>query len=107
MSQTRRSRRKQLRIRARSLPAKPPADPPGHRALAAYLRDSAKSQAWLAKRIGIGQQSISMWLRGENTPGAAHQKAIQLATGINVDDWLTAEERRHLATVERRVWRTG
>jgi transcriptional regulator with XRE-family HTH domain len=75
-------------------------DTPGRQALQKYLEaETLRSQNWLARLLGVGQQTVSLWMRGYNRPGFAHMAMIQLVTGISPDLWLTDDERSRIASV--------
>ncbi len=42
----------------------------------------------------MDQASVSMWKDGRVRPRSHLRKAIERATGISENDWLTTEERR-------------
>jgi transcriptional regulator with XRE-family HTH domain len=75
-------------------------DTPGRQALQQYLEaEPQRSQNWLARLLGVGQQTVSLWMRGYNRPGYSHMAMIQLVTGITPDMWLTEGERSRIASV--------
>ena len=63
---------------------------PGAAALRAFIEDPEhpeRSQAWLAKTLGIAQPSVSGWLSGKSRPEDAHREALEILTGIPRTSW--------------------
>ena len=51
------------------------------------------SQADIAKLLKVTQQTVSLWVVGERTPGVAHLRALERLTGIAAWDWLQGGEK--------------
>lgn len=66
-------------------------------ALIEWLAQPGRSQRRLSKLLGCYPQSISFWVRGVNRPDYGNMLALEIICGIAPPDWLTDEERRHLA----------
>jgi len=66
-------------------------------ALEAWLAQPGRSQRKLSKLLGVHQQSVSFWVRGVNRPDYHNMIALRMIVGIAEDDWITADERSHLA----------
>lgn len=74
-------------------------DVPARAALRRWVgADQRRSQAALARTIGVTQPSVSAWLAGPSRPESHHREALELLTGIPADDWKTESER---AVVQR------
>lgn len=74
---------------------------PGAVALRTFLEDPEhpeRSQAWLAKTLGIAQPSVSGWISGRSRPEDAHREALEILAGIDRTAWRRDEEH---AVVER------
>lgn len=56
--------------------------------------DEAGSQVAAAKKIGVTQQSLSKYLRGEGAPGWAFARLVATARGVEVDELLTGRPTR-------------
>jgi transcriptional regulator with XRE-family HTH domain len=59
-------------------------------ALRTWLSESEKTQAELAKALGVSQPTVSDWLKGKFSPNAKKLKAISEYTGLSVDVLLAA-----------------
>ena len=70
----------------------------GRRAVAAWCRK--RSQVALAKLVGVKQQTISRWVRGEFRPEVRERTILEKLGVVTADAWLTREERRDLARFE-------
>lgn len=83
-----------MRRRARpKLPTK------GHRLFAAlFTGRNARSQSAVAAELGVGQQTVSEYASGRVRPGELVRIRCESRYGIPRESWLTAEERRYLAT---------
>ena len=78
-----------------------PSTTPGVELLRAFLADPEhpeRSQAWLAKILGIAQPSVSGWLTGKSRPEDAHREALEILAGIDRTAWRIDTEH---AVVER------
>jgi DNA-binding transcriptional regulator YdaS (Cro superfamily) len=74
----------------------------GGKKLKAWLKDSGKTQAWLAKQLGVRQTHISAYCNGVMRPSDRRAQLIEGATngGVLRADFLTPEE----IEAERRVF---
>lgn len=59
-------------------------------ALRTWLSESDKTQAELAKALGVSQPTVSDWLKGKFSPNAKKLRAISDYTGISVDALLAS-----------------
>lgn len=57
----------------------------GMEALRIWLSESSKTQAELAKALGVSQPTVSDWLKGKFSPNAKKLRAISEYTGLSVD----------------------
>lgn len=67
----------------------------GRKLLKKYLETS--SQVALARRVGVGQQTISEWAKGSCRPDATCRAILERATGISVDAWFDESELKRIA----------
>jgi transcriptional regulator with XRE-family HTH domain len=66
----------------------------GREQLAAWLKASPeRKQAHLARDLGLSAASVSAWLSGHARPNTHYRVALERATGIPADDWMTEAER--------------
>lgn len=84
----------------------PPApDTPARNALISWLAapvEPKRTQASLARSLGISSPAVLGWLRGNSRPGETLRQAIEALTGIPAADWELPEERtKREALVER------
>jgi len=56
-------------------------------ALHAWLRENDKTQAWLARMVGVSAPSVVSWLDGSSRPITHLRDVIARLTGIAVEDW--------------------
>ena len=69
-------------------------DVPARAALRRWIdADQQRSQASLARAVGVSQPSVSAWLTGPSRPESHHREVLEALTGIPADDWKTARER--------------
>jgi len=64
---------------------------------AAKLRNFLKtqSQAWLAKRVGVGQQTVSAWTSERCRPDSFYRRLLSFVIpDLHDDDWFDTDERR-------------
>lgn len=54
--------------------------------LAEVLAEQERSQAWLARQLGVSRQRIGKWTSGRFTPQASNQQKIAAALGRTVSD---------------------
>lgn len=66
----------------------------------------SRSQAALARLLGVTQPAVSQWLRGVSRPEMPHRVAIEHLTGIHADEWLSKGETRALAGAIQRIDRS-
>lgn len=60
-----------------------------------YLANSKdRTQKWLAMTLKVSQSTISLWVRGHSRPSLTQGIAISYLTGIQLEAWLTDDERR-------------
>ena len=81
-------------MRRSTRPTRPERDSAGRRAFAKVVKE--RTQAAVAKELEIGQQTVSVYVRGLARPGELVRARMDSAYGIPATDWLTAEERRYL-----------
>lgn len=60
-------------------------------------QDASRTQAWIAARVGVTQQNVSVWLSGRCRPSVIVRMKLERLAGIPLDAWLTLEEREELA----------
>lgn len=75
----------------------------GRRALCEWLRSPANTQSELAKRLELGQSSVSLWVHGRSRPEPHLRVAIELIAGIPSDAWLTEDESSLIERVRTQV----
>lgn len=69
---------------------------PGARKVRDFLKDH--SQAWLAKRVGVGQQTVSEWAAERCRPDSFYRRLLSFVIpGLEDDDWFDVDERRAIA----------
>lgn len=66
----------------------------GERLLTAFLKTT--SQAELAAKLHVSQQTVSDWALGKSRPKAVFQRLLQTFAAIPSDAWLSADERRRI-----------
>lgn len=77
----------------------------GRKQLQQYLAaDPSRSQNWLARTMGVGQQTVSLWLRGYNRPGYGHMLMLLHVAGILPESWLTQEEMNKILALRERLY---
>lgn len=60
------------------------------------------SQAWLAKRVGVGQQTVSEWAAERCRPDSFYRRLLALVIpDLHDDDWFDADERRAIARASK------
>ena len=59
-----------------------------------WLKDNDKTQADLARSISVSRQAVHHYISGYARPGRAAARRIEVTCGIEIDAWLTAEEKK-------------
>lgn len=67
---------------------------PTRRRLQAWLKASRRSQAALAKELGLSTAYVSMLLKGQRTPSLPVAKQLQELTGIPATEFVPTRVRR-------------
>lgn len=75
----------------------------GRRLLCLWLDDPGRSQAKFAAALGVGQPSVSLWVRGISRPEPHLREAIEIVAGIQRDAWTTSDERDAIEGVRARA----
>jgi hypothetical protein len=79
---------------------------PSRAALAKWLADNDKTQAWLADAVsaerGYTRAAISLVLKGQD-PGEPLARAIQRVTGVSWEGWYTAARVKDIKAREQRA----
>ena len=57
---------------------------PGHRQLAAWLKQHGHTHAWLAQAIGVSYTAATSWVNGTAAPQTQYRVAIQRLTEIEM-----------------------
>lgn len=65
----------------------------GHKLLRAWLQGAGRSQTALAKRLGVTQGAVALWIKPGHRPAEHHRAALELVTSIPATAWLTKKER--------------
>ena len=76
-------------------------DTAGALALRRLRSDHGISQVSIAERLGAKQQTVSEWARGLCRPSHALRLKLEIAFGIPARAWLTPDEAREIACLER------
>ena len=76
------------------MPAKILYDTQGRRLLQAYLETT--TQAALARRLGVCQQTVSDIKTGKTRPESVLRALLKRVADINEDAWLLPKERRRI-----------
>jgi len=64
----------------------------GRRLLRERMEERGVKQTHLAAKLGIGQPSVSLWLRGVSRPEPHHREALEYLLDVPAESWLTEEE---------------
>lgn len=68
-----------------------------------WLANDGRSQAELARLLGVSQPAVYNWLRGTSRPEPPLRAVLEELTGIPVGEWETGEERAKRESALRRV----
>jgi ribosome-binding protein aMBF1 (putative translation factor) len=68
---------------------------------------AGRSQSMLARKLGIGQSSISLWYHGKSRPDAHLREALEVICGIPRGAWETEKERDVVARVREEASQVG
>lgn len=71
--------------------------------LVEWLSQEGRSQAKLARLLGVSQPSVYAWIKGNSRPEPPLRAVLAEATGIPADDWETGEERSQRESGLKRV----
>lgn len=71
------------------------------------LASLGMTQEQIEARSGVPQQHLSAYLRQRARPSLVNAIRLQFALGIEVTEWLTAEERASLRSQQRRTRRAA
>lgn len=76
----------------------------GRKQLASWIRgDVTRSQAVVARALGVSGPAVSAWIRGVSRPEQHHRLMLERLTGIAPEAWLTAREVKVLEESLRRI----
>ncbi len=76
----------------------------GRARLTAFLdAEAARTQEWLAGRLGIGQPTVHAWTSGRSRPSPELREAVEILIGVPAELWMTARERGFIANAKRRA----
>lgn len=76
----------------------------GLRALRTWLKaDPSRSQAWLARTLGVSSPSVSAWMAGTARPTSELRSALCSLAAIPIVDWETAAEKKRREALALRV----
>jgi len=66
-----------------------------------------RTQAWLARKLGVSRPTVYRWCQGENAPDPVRRRQIQDISGgfIHQDDWFTGDELADAYGFCRTAWR--
>lgn len=73
----------------------------GARLLRKRLDEDPEQTQVIAKALGVSTQAIWTWKTGSRRPDAHLREGLRVLTGISVETWLIAEERRVLQRAEK------
>lgn len=73
--------------------------------LARYLKRTGRSGSELATALGVSKASVSLWLRGLETPNRENAFAIERETGgeVPASSWVSRRSRRAEKRPRRRA----
>ncbi len=70
--------------------------------LRGYCLEHNLTYAELAEMLGLVAQTVAQWGAGISRPNLLAQHILQEVTGISLDAWLTADERRQVRAARER-----
>lgn len=53
-----------------------------------------RSQAWLARELGVTRHAVSQWVNGRRRPSLEVMSKIETLIGVSTKRWVLPEERK-------------
>lgn len=70
-------------------------------------RDAVRTQAWLARQLGVSAPSVHAWMKGQTRPEPHLRKALRELAAIPEESWWNDGERDAFDAAVQRHARTG
>lgn len=66
-------------------------------------RDPKRTQAWLARQLGVSAPSVHAWMKGQTRPEPHLRKALRELASIPEESWWNDDERKAFAATMKRA----
>jgi len=63
----------------------------------------SRTQSFVAEQVGVGQPSVSGWLREVSRPEPEHRASLELLAGIPPSAWMTVDEQKSVERARKRI----